>query len=214
MADKSVRVFSQGDHADVKLVDIGAGTYAVAVTGAAGGNAGALEASEAHIGQVSGNLVTIAREFTRPANTTAYTAGDAVGDSTSALTMQELANAARVSGGSGYIVGVRLATDKKSITPRIRVHFFSANGATLANDNEAWKDLYADSSKRVGYVDLPAMTTGTDTTNSDMSRSLDLTVRVPYVCNATSLYYVLEALDAFTPASGQKFNLTVTCDRN
>lgn len=170
--------------------------------------------SEDHLGEVGGNLLMIATEFTRPSDTTAYAANDVVSDSTSATTMQALAAAARSTGIGGYITGVRVATDKKSITPRIRVHIWNTNGATLAVDNAAWKDLYADSSKRVGYVDLPAMITGADSTNSDNSRSLDLALRIPYTCAATSLYYVLETLDAFTPASGEKFTVTIFADRN
>lgn len=160
------------------------------------------------------NLTRISVEFTRPSDTNAYAIGDVVSDSTSATTMQAIANAARVSGGSGEIMGIRLSTDKKSINPRIRVHFYSTNGATVSADNANWQDKYADVGKRIAYYDMPAMTTGADTSNSDMSRSVDMTMQIPYVCAATSLYFVLETLDAFTPASGEKFTLTVFLKRN
>lgn len=160
------------------------------------------------------NLVRVSTEFTRPSDSSPYAIGDVVSDSTSATTMQALANAAQVSGGSGEIMGIRLSTDKKSIVPRIRVHFFSTNGATIAADNAQWKDLYTDVSKRLAYYDLPAMTTGADSSSSDMSRAVDMTMQIPYVCAATSLYFVLEALDAFTPSSGEKFTLTVFLKRN
>jgi len=173
-----------------------------------------LPAGEIHLGEVGGNLTMISTEFTRPADTTAYAANDSVSDSTSSTTMQALANAARVSGGSGYITGIRITTDKKSITPRFRVHFFNTNGATVTNDNAAFKTAYADISKYVGYWDMPAMITGADTTNSTDSRSVDLTMRIPYTCAATTLYFLLETLDAFTPASGEKFTVTVFLDRN
>lgn len=177
-------------------------------------NGGAAAAGENHIGEVGGNLIRVATEFTRPADTTAYSANDVVSDSTSGTTMQALANAARVSGGSGYIVGIRISTDKKSITPQFRIHFFSTNGATVSNDNAAWQDKYADVGKRIAYYDMAAMTTGADTTNSDMSRAVDMTMRIPYVCAGTSLYFVLETLSAFTPASGQKITVAVFLDRN
>lgn len=170
--------------------------------------------SEDHLGEVGGDLTMIATEFTRPSDTTAYAANDVVSDSTSTTTLQALLLAGRVTGEGGYITGIRVATDKKSITPRIRVHLWNVAGATVAADNAQWKDLYADSSKRVGYIDLPAMITGADSTNSDNSRALDLALRVPYTCAATSLFYVLETLDAFTPASGQKFTVTLFVDRN
>jgi len=170
--------------------------------------------TEDHLGEVGGNLLMIATEFTRPNDSTPYTANDVVSNDATTTTMQALAAAARVAGLGGYVVGIRVATDKKSITPRMRVHFFNTTGATLAGDNLAWKDVYADSAKRVGYVDLPAMITAADATNSDNSRALDLTVRMPYTCVATSLYFVLETLDAFTPAALEKFTVTVFCDRN
>lgn len=175
-----------------------------------------LPAGEAHLGQLGGSMVEVVKEFTRPADTTAYTAGDMVSDSTIATTMQVLPNVARVNGGSGYITGMRLITDKKSITPRFRVRLFHTAGAGLAIDNDPYKSLYADIAKRVGYVDLPAMSTPADATNSTQSESQDLGLRVPFVCDGGSrdLLYALEALDAFTPASGQKFSLKIVCDLN
>lgn len=177
-------------------------------------NVDVIAAGETHIGEVGGNLVMISVELTRPADTTAYAANDSVADSTSAPTMQALANAARVSGGSGYITGIRVTTDKKSITPRVRLHFFNTNGATVTNDNAAFKTIYADISKYIGFWDMPAMITGADTTNSTDSRAVDLTPRLPFTCAATTLYVLLETLDAFTPASGEKITVTVFLDRN
>lgn len=173
-----------------------------------------LAAGNNHIGEVAGNLIAISGVFVRPSDTNAYAVNDVVSDNTTTTTMVVLANAARVSGGSGYIVGLRIATNKKSITPRLRIHFFGNNGATIAGDNVNYKEVYADASKRIGYWDLPALTTAADTTNSDMSRSLDMTVRIPFTCTATSLYYVIETLDAFTPASGDSWTVTVYVDRN
>lgn len=164
--------------------------------------------------EVTNNIIAISTEFTRPNDSSAYAANDVVSDSTSATTMQALANAVRVAGGSGEILGIRLSTDKKSITPRFRIHFYNTNGATVSGDNAAWQDKYADIGKRVAYYDLPAMTTGADSTNSNMSRSVDMTMDIPYTCVGTSLYFVLEALDVFTPSALEKFTLTVFVKRN
>lgn len=164
--------------------------------------------------QAGGLLASVSVEFTRPSDTTAYAANDVVSDSTSASTLQNIANFARYNGGSGHIVGARLTTDKKSITPRIRVHIFNASNPTVGVDNAAWRESYADNSKRIAFFDLPAMTTGADTTNSDMSRAIDMTLRIPFIAAAgsRSLYYLLETLDAFTPASAEKFTLTLFGD--
>ena len=165
---------------------------------------------------VVGNLVRVSAEFTRPGDTAPYGAGDIVSNSTSATTLLTLTNALRVAGGSGYIVRASLTTDKKSITPRIRVHLFNASDPTVAADNANHKELYADASKRLGFFDLPTMATAADASSSDMSRAMDNTVRHAVVAAAGSrnLYALLETLDAFTPANGEKFTLTLFVDCN
>jgi hypothetical protein len=173
-------------------------------------------ATEAHLGEVGGRLASVSAEFTRPSDTTAYAVGDVVSDSTSATTLLVIVGCARVNQGSGYITGARLITDKKSITPRIRVHVYNASNPTRAADNVAMDIRYADISKRIGAFDMPAMTTGTDTTNSTSSQAQDMTLRVPFVCAAatTTLYFLFEALDIFTPASAEKFTLVVFCEQH
>ncbi len=167
-----------------------------------------LGAGTSFVGTVGGNTVDVAAELTRPGDTTAYTANDVVSDNTSATTPLEFENFARVNGGGGYIVGAKLSTDKKSITPRMRVHLFRAADATLAADNAPYKELYDDADKRLGYFDLPAMTTAVNTTDSTVSRSQDIGLRIPFTTGANrSIFAVLEALDAFVPANGQKFYL-------
>lgn len=165
---------------------------------------------------VIGGLTRVDVEMTRPSNTDAYAAGDVVSNNTSTTTLIDLANLVRANGASAYIVRVSLSTDKKSITPRFRVHFYNASDPTVAADNAAYKNLYADIAKYLGFVDLPAMTTGTDTTNSTMSVAANSTVRLPIIAGGStrSVYALLEALDVFTPASAQKFTLGVMVDNN
>lgn len=165
-----------------------------------------------------GKIITV--EFTRPANTDAYTAGDVVSNSTSASTLMEFSGFFRPNSDGvirgAYIIGARLTTDKKSITPRFRVHLFNASNPTRSADNAAHQEKYADISKRLGYFDLPAMSTAADTTNSDMSRAIDIGLRMFVVpaSGSTSLFALLETLDGFTPASGQKFTLALAEDMN
>jgi hypothetical protein len=170
--------------------------------------------NENHIGEVAGKTGSTSAEITTTASQGAYVANDAV--LAAAGGVSEITNVARVAGGSGYITGIRLMTNKKSITPRFRVHFFNASNPTVSADNAAWQDKYADGPKRVGYYDMPAMVTAADTTNSDMSRSIDLTVRLPFVCAAgkTSLWFALEALDGFTPDNSQKFTIKLNTELN
>lgn len=165
---------------------------------------------------VAGALVSVSATFTRPADTTAYTANDVVSNDTSATTLMAFSGAARVNGGSGYIVGIRVLTNKKSITPRFRVHIANATSITVSADNAAAQLKYADITKRVASYDLAAMSTAADTTNSDQSGAADYTMRLPFVAAAgsTSLYVWLETLDAFTPASGESFTVVLLIDQN
>lgn len=197
----AVEIKNSGD--DTRAV-VGANGLEVAVK--------AITAGEAHLGEVGGNTKRVTVEFTRTTGTTAYDANDAVLPATPALV--ELANVARVAGGSGYITEIRLSTDKKSITPRFRIHFFNAPNPTISADGANWQDKYADVAKRVGYYDMPALNTAADTTNSDMSRTMDATMRLPFVCVGTSLYYAIETLDAFTPANSEKFSISIYCELN
>lgn len=162
---------------------------------------------------VSGSKVAMTVSFQREANATPYTAGDIV-SSAAALTTPGMVftNITRANGIGGYIVGARLFTDTKSVTPRFRVHLFSDNTATVSGDNLPARSLYAEISKRMGYFDLAAMITPADTSNSTQSATLDMsTLRFPFVPAAASrtIYAALEALDAFTPGSASNFSLTL-----
>jgi len=166
--------------------------------------------------EVVGKNVSVTVEITREANATPYTAGDVI-SAAAATVVPAMAFAAfaREAGLGGYIVGARLATDTKSITPRIRVHLFNANTAVMSGDNLAFRSRYVDIATRLGWFDLPAMITGADTANSTESRSIDMSVRFPFVSGATTgLWAVLEALDAFTPVSASKFSLTLIGELN
>jgi hypothetical protein len=87
---------------------------------------------------------------------------------------------------------------------------------TISADNAPFKELYTDLSKREGYWDMPAMITAVDSTNSDMSRSVDLSCRIAVnaALGSKDLFVGFEALDAFTQASGQKFTLSAVMDNN
>jgi hypothetical protein len=164
--------------------------------------------------EVVQRLVEVSVTFTLANPGAAYIANDVVLPAAGGLVA--LPDMARIDGGGGHIIGLMLSTNKKSITPRFRVHFFNASDPTLAADNAPWKDLYADASKRQGFYDLPAMTTAVDTTNSNMSRTFDTMggnqgVYLPFVCAAgsRSLYIALEPLDGFTPDNGQSFTIKI-----
>lgn len=117
-----------------------------------------IAAGETHVGEVGGNMGKAAATLTRPADTTAYTAKDAVADSTSAPTVLTFSNLARVNAGSGYIVKARLMTNQSTNTARFRLHLFDTS-PTAINDNAAYTLLWANRATRIGYIDLTACQT-------------------------------------------------------
>lgn len=111
--------------------------------------------------------------------TTAYVAGDTVG------TLITVANAARVSGGGGVIVGVTLI-DQSDIIGPYDVLFFDST-VTLAADNAAFTISDADSLKLVAILQLPG---SFDIGANRVAQSYNLAI--PYVCaGGTSLFAAL-----------------------
>lgn len=167
--------------------------------------------SENHIGQIGGTTEIKRGSFTRPANTTAYAVNDIVSDGF----MQVIKPSARIIGGTGYITGFKLVTDKV-ITARFRVHFGkSIDFFTTLTDNVANNQSFGDlvDPNYLGYVDLAALSSGVNTTSSFI---MDNTQRFPYASTNSNieLYFVLETLDAFTPSSGQEFILSIATEQN
>src|SRR5687768_15164855 len=78
--------------------------------------------------------------FTRPSDTTQYTAGDVVGPVTTPAAMS-FPKAARANGGSGRIIELLLAFDLETITTAtFRLHFFNAV-LTPQADNAAFTGI-------------------------------------------------------------------------
>ena len=117
--------------------------------------------------------------------TTAYTAGDQVG------TQFTFANAARVSGGSGTIVGVQLISAADIIGAYDII--FTDSSITLASDNAAYAISDADALKIVALVQLAG---AFDIGNNRIAQTFNLAV--PFVCSGTSLFGGLITRSAHT----------------
>ena len=159
----------------------------------------------------------IGTEFTRPSDTNQYTLGDVVANSTSAAVMQELANAALANGRGGIIANAILSKDGTTVTDaQFRVHLFSTNvagGATIpGQDNAGFGNKYANSPYYIGYIDFATMAVGTGTNTG--ARAIATFVNLSYHCEATSLFYLVEARAAYTPASAEKFRFDIEVIRD
>lgn len=170
---------------------------------------------EHHAAEVGFALnVTAPVVITRTTNNTPYTVNQRVGETGAVTAPKEITGIARIAGGSGVIVGIRIRINLKSITPRFRVHFFNASTVTLAADGADWKEVYADAEKYVGYKDMDLLATAKDTANSDCSRTQAFDFAIPYKCAAgsTSLWFAYQTLDAFTPAGANTISLVVKAE--
>lgn len=113
--------------------------------GASGGGG----ASESHIGEVGGNQITVQVAQTVTASS-AYTSGNAIGG------LITVANAARVSAGSGILQSV-VVNSKSAQTSQIDIFIFSANpSGSTCTDKTAFSLAAADFDKVLGVVTVTA----------------------------------------------------------
>ena len=152
-------------------------------------------------------------EFTRPANTTAYTAQDAVSDSATAptiITWTERPNPVKTynqeglrAGGSYLIKSVKLTASTNTTTNATFDMFFYTSGVTNTNDNEAYGITYADKIYRVGKTAFTLAVA--DATASTCAEHTVTDINHVFVANGTTFYSVLVATAAYAPGSAETF---------
>lgn len=152
--------------------------------------------------------------FTRPANTTAYTAKDVVSNATSSATIMSFTNLSRAKGKGGYIVRAKIETDQKTCVARFRLHLWDTS-VTAKNDNDPFDFLNANASTRIGWIDFGACATEDATTSTGaVSVRDDLRLKYQTASGSRTIYGILETLDAFTPANGQSFRVDLWAENN
>ena len=163
---------------------------------------------EASLGQVGGYVTVVRLEKTRPADTTAYAANDAICDSAGAGTVWTFPVARSGGPGSGVVTGVQAQTDDSATTAQLELDLYD-DSITAINDNAEATRLYANKSKFLRTVLLPAL--AKKTTNSDMAEAY-ADVAIPFdAVDGTNLIGILRTLTAFTPVSGAKYTVTIFC---
>jgi hypothetical protein len=156
---------------------------------------------------------------TRPTGADAYTAKDAISESTSAGTVWTFTGALRKAAGTGYIVSAKILTSQTTCTETFRLHLFNA-APTALNDNAACTaPLYADDAKYIGPVEFPACKTeGSGATAAyavATPNTLLSNLPLPIVGGATAnLFGILETPTGFTPASEQTISITLVVEQD
>lgn len=140
---------------------------------------------------------TTSVSFTRPSDTTAYTAGDAVG-ATGGSAILTFASMGKTTGGNVMIAGVDLEIDVASVPSGMttfKLHLYNASPTAIA-DNAAWDLVAGDRAKYLGYV---AIATPEDMGSTLWSQNAQVDKQV--LLASGSLYAVLQTVGAYTPTS-------------
>lgn len=152
--------------------------------------------------------------FTRPNDSTQYSAGDGVADATTSATAAtfELTNMASSLGGSGKITGVTLhKTDQDQTGADFDIYFFDTQPvATGFDDNAAIAITDAEWKQCVGFVQLVASADVVSVVTGDLYCRTNLDLNYKCVTGSTTLYYVVVARGTYTPFAQEVFTLTVT----
>lgn len=162
-----------------------------------------LVSGENHLGEISPCLTFDSADFVRPADVLAYLAGDVVSDSVESPTTMEFENLARLNGGKGYITKAILSTNQPTNVAEFRLWLYLVNDPTLVGDNVPFPLLWEDKSRRLGYIDFPAMTT--EMAGSDSALSIRVGSFPFNTDKSSSLFGVLQTKTGFTPVSEQGF---------
>lgn len=152
----------------------------------------------------AGLSARVSANFTRPADVTAYASGDLVANNTVAGSVAPMSFAlGRLPTKGGCIRRVILRKSGTGIAnASFRVHFYSAAPTVTNGDNGAWISNQA--AGYLGSIDVTvdkAFSDGASGTGSPAAGS-------EVVFSAQTVYALLEARGAYTPANAEVFTLT------
>lgn len=151
---------------------------------------------------VDGKAYRAAVDITRPANTTAYGAGDVIGTGTGDDAIFTLSG---IGPSAGFVIvqSIELVIGISAVPSGMsgfRLHFYNAKPAAAA-DNSAFDVGSADRGKYIGYIDLP---TPVDL-GSTCFTQIDFPGKLFKLDTAsTSLFCELQTIGGFTPAANSE----------
>lgn len=159
---------------------------------------------------------TVQATFTRPSDTTQYAAADVVGPVTTPANMT-FSSVVRGAGWGGTIRSASLhKTDNDLTAATFDLYLFDSAPAAIA-DNSEWVPTDDEMLACIGFVAFAAASgkvlgAGSATGNFWHSNALC----IPFACasSALALYGVLVARDTYTPASAEKFAITLGIERD
>ncbi|HEY8357713.1 MAG TPA: hypothetical protein VIL30_09650 [Ramlibacter sp.] len=134
---------------------------------------------------------------TRPANTTAYTAGDVVGG---AIEFTSIGPA----GGHIMVTAVDLAAYIAALPSgigNIRLHVYSVTPPSALADNAAWDLPAGDRASYLGYIDMGTLL---DVGSTCYVQTDGVNKQFKLAAGSSSLFGYLQTINAFTPGSNSE----------
>jgi hypothetical protein len=157
-------------------------------------------------------IASAAAAKTRPADTTAYAAGDVINESTSAGTGWVFADSVTTPGGTGVIKRVYI-NDSAYVATNLSAELFLFDTVVgVDNDNAAFTPTDAEMLTCVAVVPVSTGRPGDITAGAGGNSLLESAdVNIPFKCasGSTTLYGVLVARNAYVPVSGEIFTIRV-----
>lgn len=161
--------------------------------------------------QAGGYTAVVFGTMTRPADTTAYAAGDGVTTATSSASAMTVTNAARTAAGSGVLLGGKATKSTTSTTnAQFRGWIYQGAPTAIPNDNAAFTAaVLADYQKLVCTftVDFAAGIVGFDGVEAPIT--LDRVNPGFKLASGQDLTVIWEARAAYTPGSAEVFRLAL-----
>lgn len=156
--------------------------------------------------------------ITRPGDTNAYTSGDLVANNTSAGSVTPFSWST-----TWFNIRVKRATlyrNQATITnAAFRLHLFASSPSVDNGDNSAFSPSVGPTAVTdLGFIDLPAAAAFASAAYGfNMGTALSNTVAASYdigaALAAATLYGLLEARAAYTPASAETFRITLEIEQ-
>lgn len=168
-------------------------------------------------GYVGSKQKTVTTNFTRPADTTAYAAGDAVSNSTSAPSVITFDAVARANAGSGIIIGaVMIDSANQTTKGQFELYLYDTTFAA-DNDNALFTPSDAETETLIGIIQFNNWFVGDATSGAGGNAVCTVQgLSIPYTCGGAvdDVFGLLVVRNAYTPVSAEKFTFRLQVVQN
>lgn len=176
----------------------------------------AIASNQSNVPVISNNSeVRLQASFTRPSDTTAYAAGDLVANNTSSgsVVVPAFTNAIRSAGDCVRIERVRVSKTSTSLTnASFRVHLFETVPVPTVGDNGVFNNASVLATSQVlnyaGSMSLTMTWSGSDGAIGIGTPTTGPAITIAPT-SGTTIWALLEVTAAYTPASGETFQITL-----